>query len=118
MIYAMRYFTLVAGILAAAYAAVVPRITAEELVAQSERIVHGQVVRSWVGSNAQHKYIWTHYEVAVAETLRGPHAATITVTEPGGSLDGVNMQTSGTLPFTVGEDAVLDRKSTRLNSRH
>jgi hypothetical protein len=107
MIYAMRYFTLVAGILAAAYAAVVPRITAEELVAQSERIVHGQVVWSWVGWDSEHKYIWTHYEVAVAETLRGPHAATITVNEPGGSLDGVNMQTSGTLPFTVGEDAVL-----------
>jgi hypothetical protein len=103
----MRFLALIAGILAAAYAAVVPRITAEELAAQSEQIVHGEVVRSWAGWDSEHKYIWTHYEVAVAETLRGPHAARITVSEPGGSLDGINMRTSGTLPFAVGEDAVL-----------
>src|ERR1035438_5195512 len=103
----MRLFTVVAGVLVASYAAVVPRITAEELAAQSERIVHGEVVRSRVAWDSEHKYIWTHYEVAVAEMVRGPHAATITVSEPGGSLDGVDMQTSGTLPFTVGEDTVL-----------
>ena len=103
----MRLFTVVAGVLVASYAAVVPRITAEELAAQSERIVHGEVVRSRVAWDSEHKYIWTHYEVAVAEMVRGPHAATITVSEPGGSVDGVNMRTSGTLPFTVGEDAVL-----------
>src|ERR1039457_4035182 len=44
----MRLFTVVAGVLVASYAAVVPRITAEELAAQSERIVHGEVVRSRV----------------------------------------------------------------------
>ena len=103
----MRFFALVAGILAAAYAAVVPRITAEELAAQSEQIVHGEVVRSWAGWDSEHKYIWTHYEIAVAEMVRGPRAASVTVSEPGGSLDGVNMRTSGTLPFAVGEDAVL-----------
>jgi hypothetical protein len=82
MIDVMRFFTLLAGLLVAAHAAVVPRIAAEELAAQSEQIVHGAVVR-------------------------GPQAATITVSEPGGSLDGMNMRTSGTLPYTVGEDAVL-----------
>jgi hypothetical protein len=75
----MRLFTVVAGVLVASYAAVVPRITAEELAAQSERIVHGEVVRSRVAWDSEHKYIWTHYEVAVAEMVRGPHAATITV---------------------------------------
>jgi hypothetical protein len=103
----MRFFMLVAGVLVAAHAAVVPRITAEELTAQSERILRGEVVRSWAAWDSEHKYIWTHYEVAVAEGVRGPHEATITVSEPGGSLDGMNMRTSGTLPYTVGEDAVL-----------
>ena len=107
MMNAMRLFMFVAGVLAAAYAAVAPRVTAEELAAQSERIVHGAVTRSWTAWDSEHKYIWTHYEVAVAEILRGPIAATITVSEPGGSLDGVNMGTSGTLPFAVGEDTVL-----------
>ena len=69
--------------------------------------MHGEVVRSWAAWDSEHKYIWTHYEVSVAEALRGPYTAAITVSEPGGSLDGVNMQTSGTLPFAVGEDTVL-----------
>jgi hypothetical protein len=99
--------TVVAGLLAAAAAAIVPRMTAEELAAQSAWIVHGAVVRSWVGWDSEHKYIWTHYAVAVAEMVRGPHVATITVSEPGGSLDGVNMSTSGTLPFAMGEETVL-----------
>ena len=103
----MRLLTLVAGFLVASYAAVMPRVTAESLTAQSERIVRGQVVRSWTAWDSEHKYIWTHYQVAVGETVRGPHVPTVTVSEPGGSLDGVNMQTSGTLPFAAGEDAVL-----------
>src|ERR1019366_873928 len=104
MIDAMRFFTLLAGLLVAAHAAVVPRITAEQLAAQSERIVRGEVQRSWAAWGSEHKYIWTHYEVAGAERVRGPQAATITVSEPGGSLDGMNMRTSGTLPYAVGED--------------
>jgi hypothetical protein len=107
MIDVMRLFTAVAGVLVAGYAAVAPRITAEELASQSERIVRGQVARSRSAWDSEHKYIWTHYEVSVTEMLRGPHAATITVSEPGGSLDGVNMRTSGTLPFAVGEDTIL-----------
>jgi hypothetical protein len=92
---------------AMAGAAVAPRLTAEELTAQSERIVRGRVTRSWAAWDPVHKYIWTHYEIAVSENIRGPHTATITVSEPGGTLDGVSMQTSGTLPFAAGEDAVL-----------
>ena len=107
MIDAMRFFTLVAGLLVAAHAAVVPRITAEELAAQSERIVHGKVVRSSVAWDSEHRYIWTQYEVTVAETVRGAHAVTVTVSEPGGSLDGKNMRTSGSLAYAVGEDTIL-----------
>jgi len=95
-----------AGLLGVA-AAVMPRVTAEELVAQSELIVRGHVTRSWSAWDSKHKFIWTHYEVAVGEMLRGPHGATLIVSEPGGSVDGVNMQSSGAVPFAAGEDAVL-----------
>lgn len=102
-----RVLVALAGLLGMAGAAVAPRITAEELVTQSEWIVRGHVTRSWAAWDSEHKYIWTHYEVAVAEMIRGAVAPTVTVSEPGGSLDGVNMGTSGTLPFAAGEDAVL-----------
>jgi len=45
--------------LALATAAVAPRLTEEELVTQSERIVHGRVNRSWPAWDPPHKYIWT-----------------------------------------------------------
>lgn len=103
-------FLALAGLLIAACrldAAVFPRITAEELTAQSEVIVQGSVVRSWTAWDSEHKYIWTHFEVSVTDALRGPRTATITVSEPGGSLDGVEQKISGTVPYFSGESAVL-----------
>src|SRR6185437_15429221 len=67
----------------------------------------GGATRFWMSWDSVHKYIWTHYEISVAEALRGPAERSFVVSEPGGSLDGVRMQTSGTVPYSVGEDVVL-----------
>ena len=88
-------------------AAVFPRVTAEELTSQSQVIVEGNVVRSWAAWDAEHKYIWTHYEVSVTDRLRGSAGATFTVSEPGGSLDGINQQFSGSVSYSPGETTVL-----------
>jgi hypothetical protein len=88
------------------FGAVPPRYTLEELPAHSEFIVHGRIAASRVAWDAKHKYIWTHYDVAVIENIRGGLAA-ITVSEPGGSLDGVNQQFSGAVAYTAGEEVVL-----------
>ena len=88
-------------------AAVFPRITAEELTAQSEVIVEGNIVRSWAAWDAEHKYIWTHYEVSVTDRIRGSRGATVTISEPGGSLDGVNQRFSGAVSYSAGETAVV-----------
>lgn len=88
-------------------AAVFPRITAEELTAQSQVIVEGNIVRSWAAWDPDHKYIWTHYEISVTDQLRGTRGTTVTVSEPGGSLDGVNQQFSGAISYTPGENAVV-----------
>ena len=87
--------------------AVFPRVTAEELTSQAQVIVEGSVVRSWAAWDSEHKYIWTHYEVSVADQIRGTRSATVTVSEPGGSLEGVNQQFSGALSYSLGENAVL-----------
>ena len=58
---------------------------------------------AWDG---KHKYIWTHYDIEPIESIRGGRAA-IAVSEPGGSLDGVNQQLSGAMPYAVGEEVVL-----------
>ncbi|HLK47756.1 MAG TPA: hypothetical protein VKT49_06460 [Bryobacteraceae bacterium] len=90
-----------------ALAAVFPRITAEELTAQSQVIVEGNIVRSWAAWDPDHKYIWTHYEISVRDQLRGARSATVTISEPGGSLDGVNQQFSGAVSYATGENAVF-----------
>ena len=92
---------------AALQGATVPRYTLEDLTAQSEIIVHGKIAASRVAWDAKHKYIWTHYDVAVIESFRGGRRATIVVSEPGGSLDGVNQLFSGVTPYAPGEEVVL-----------
>jgi hypothetical protein len=88
-------------------AAVFPRFTAEDLMARSEAIVEGRVTRSWTAWDAKRKYIWTHYSVAVSDTLRGTRTLTFIVSEPGGSLDGINQASSGSMAYDVGETDVL-----------
>ncbi|MBI1786215.1 MAG: hypothetical protein HYR60_01525 [Acidobacteria bacterium] len=79
----------------------------QELVNRAESIVHGRVSRSWPAWDAQHKYIWTHYEVQALDILRGNRGLVVIVSEPGGSLDGISMRVSETLDYAVGEEALL-----------
>ncbi len=90
-----------------AEAAVAPRYSLENLVDKSEQIVHGRVANSHVAWDAKHRYLWTHYEVAVIETLKGERRQSLVVSEPGGSLDGVHQQISGALGYGAGEEVYL-----------
>jgi hypothetical protein len=79
----------------------------EDLVNGSEWIVEGTVGASHAAWDSAHKFIWTHYEVKVLDSLHGARQASITVSEPGGALDGIEQSTSGTLPYFAGEHVVL-----------
>ncbi|HZU24220.1 MAG TPA: hypothetical protein VFA04_01790 [Bryobacteraceae bacterium] len=89
-----------------AAAATVPRFSLEDLVSRSEIIAQAQVVNSWPAWDAQHKYIWTHYQMRVTDSIRGGEQ-TLVVSEPGGSLDGVSQAFSGMNAWTPGENVVL-----------
>jgi hypothetical protein len=91
----------------AVQAALVPPLSLEELIDQSEIIVHGRVTRSWPAWDNAHKYIWTHYRIEVLDPIRGNPGESVVASEPGGSLDGVNMITSGGLHYEVGEEAIV-----------
>ena len=103
----MRFAAVCFGASAMLCAAVFPRLTAEELTAQSPVIVQGTVVRSWVAWDANHRFIWTHYEISLSDVIRGPRAASITVSEPGGELDDVGQRVSGSISYTPGESDIL-----------
>lgn len=91
---------------ALATAAVYPRFSVENLVDRSAVIVEGQVSRSWTAWDSEHKFIWTHYELRVTDRLRGGDA-TVTVSEPGGSLNGVHMGVSGAQPYLANEHVLV-----------
>lgn len=100
--------TLVAFTLSAAAApgAVAPPLTLEQLVDRSPAIIEAHVVRFLTEWDQAHKYIWTHYELQVSDAIRGSASVT-TVSEPGGSLDGVNQAFTGSIGYSPGEHVLL-----------
>lgn len=88
-------------------ATLVPRMSLEEIVDASESIVHGTVVKTWPAWDDDHKYIWTHYEVQVADHLKGVPSATIVISEPGGTVGDTALQVAGAPRYETGEEVVL-----------
>ena len=91
----------------AAQAAVVPALSLEQLIDQSEVIVHGRVARSWSAWDSAHKHIWTHHLIEVIDRVRGAEVRSIVASEPGGELDGVGMRFSGSIAYAVGEETIV-----------
>ena len=53
------------------HATLVPRMSVEQMIDDSELIVHGTVLRSWSGWDRARQFIWTHYELQVSDTMKG-----------------------------------------------
>jgi hypothetical protein len=90
-----------------AQATLVPALSLEGLIDRSEIIAHGRVTRAWPAWDNSHKYIWTHYRIEVIDPIRGNPGASMVVSEPGGSLDGVSMSISGAPGYALGEEAIV-----------
>ena len=97
----MRLIFLVPVLLSASS---LPTLSLEALVAQSDTIVAGHVVRTWTAVDSENKFIWTHYEIKVDSTLKGRAQASVVVSEPGGTLNGMTLLVPGSTPYTVGEE--------------
>jgi hypothetical protein len=95
-------------------ATLVPRMSLEEVVDASESIVQGTVVRTWSAWDEGHKYIWTHYEIQVADRLKGNLPGRVVVSEPGGTVGEIELQIAGTPQYKVGEEVVLFAERTPL----
>jgi len=85
----------------------IARISLEDTVAQAEWIVEGDVVRNWCGWDSGHRFIWTHTEVAVRDRWKGTTGRTVTISEPGGSVNGIATDIPGMVRYTPGEHVVV-----------
>ncbi len=95
--------SMAAGVL---FATVVPRYSLRELVESSEVIAEGRVAESWTAWDASHKYIWTHYRVKVTDALKGA-SADVVISEPGGTLEGIELKIADAVRYSPGEDIVV-----------
>jgi hypothetical protein len=92
---------------ATSFGTVVPRLSADDLVQGSEFIVQARVVRTWAAWDRSHKYIWTHHELEIQDSMKGAAKRTIVVSEPGGSLEGLTQYIAGTPRYLPDEDVVV-----------
>lgn len=106
MYVAVRFFALCV-IFQAAFATTVLRRSLEELVVGSDQILHGRVLRHSVEWDSSHRFLWTHYSVEITDVLKGSRGSAITISEPGGTRDGLTMSISGVAQFADGEEVVV-----------
>ena len=77
------------------------------MIDDSEIVVHGQVWRTWTAWDNERQFIWTHYEILVADTLKGSTDGKVVISEPGGTVGELSMSIVGSPRFQVGEEVIL-----------
>jgi hypothetical protein len=79
------------------------------LAQNADRIVVGEVTSVRSAWDKKHERILTTVEVKVAELWKGqmPAGGTVSIVQPGGAADGIEMRVHGMPQFVPGERAVL-----------
>jgi len=97
------------GLAAPAGASMVLALDLGELTQRSERIVVGEVMAVRSAWDSKRERILTTVELKVAEAWKGqmPGDRRITIVQPGGVADGIEMRVHGMPSFVAGERAVL-----------
>lgn len=85
---------------------IVPR-TVEELTRDSTDVVVGQAAHSRAVWNAGHTMIYTLTPFTIDHAVKGSRKGTITVTQMGGTLDGITTKVAGVRQFDASERAAL-----------
>ncbi len=93
-------------------AAVVVRMSMDDLVHNSSLIVRGKVTVSESFQDKERGRIFTRHTVTVLETLKGTKADTVTVVTLGGELPDIGQIVPGEAELKVGEEVVLCLENT------
>ncbi|HEY0782606.1 MAG TPA: hypothetical protein VGE98_09135, partial [Thermoanaerobaculia bacterium] len=81
--------------------------TDEQIIRGSQHVVVATVVGKQARWNAQHTLIVTDYTLAVEESLKGEPAGRLTVTVPGGTLNGATDDTCLSVDLAPGARYLL-----------
>ncbi len=103
----MKLATVIFSLVAvSASATVVSTEAIEQLASKAPLIVRG-TVKSSVSLWANSREIVTRTELQVDEVLKGKAPASLTLQQPGGTVDGLTAAVSGTAHFTANESVVV-----------
>ena len=81
------------------------QLSMDDLAVKSTAIVRGHVVDSYTALAGP--TVYTHYRVAITETLKGATGSTVDVALPGGTASGIRQSFPGVPQLGVGSDYVL-----------
>jgi hypothetical protein len=104
----MRALSLILGLaamLSLAPATTLERLSMEEMIAKSTRIVRGEAVAS--EGVRRGGIIYTDYTFRVSESLKGGAAGTLRLSVPGGSLGAARQSFAGTPSLRQGQEYVV-----------
>lgn len=90
-----------------ASATTIAKLSFNQLTDRSDLVISGTVIRSWAAWDAQHKYIWTHYEVSVLSQIKGTAGRTVEIEELGGVVGDSGMTVPGTVIYQSGEKVLV-----------
>ena len=81
------------------------QLSMDDMAVKSTAIVRWRIVDSYAVMSGP--TVYTHYHVAVADTLKGTSASTVDVALPGGTAAGTRQTYAGVPQLTIGADYVL-----------
>src|SRR4051812_24444611 len=103
----MKRLVVIALLIATSFSTTIVPRTVEELTHDSTDVVVGQARSPKAVWNAGHTMIYTLTPFTVDHALKGSRKGTITVTQMGGTLDGLTTKIAGVRQFDVSERAAL-----------
>jgi hypothetical protein len=92
-------------LLAPAECATLERLSLDEMITKSTTIVRGTVTSSWTAYKGA--VIYTHYKIQVSESFKGSAKATTEIMVPGGMVNGVQQNFSGSPVLKQGDEFVF-----------
>lgn len=82
-------------------------VTLAEMEKASDIIVHAKVTGKTMAWDDERRVIWTHYDLAPIEFLKGQSNGPLRVSEPGGTDGQVEMKVPGAPEYKIGEEVVV-----------
>lgn len=89
----------------ALHCATLQQLSLDDMIVRSGSIVRGKVVNSWAALTGS--IIYTHYRIQVSESFKGPKQSVVEIMVPGGAVDNLQQNFSGSPALNTGDELVF-----------